>query len=60
VAENGERTCEACDMAEEDNVEGEDWKVDGETPHGWVPQLHRKDGDEHHRKEISPMSGSRR
>jgi hypothetical protein len=47
-------------MAEEDNVEGEDWKVDGETPHGWVPQLHRKDGDEHHRKEISPMSGSRR
>jgi hypothetical protein len=67
VAGNGELTSEACDVVEEDNVEGEDRGVDGETIHGRAPQLHRKEGNvrrplisnEHHQKESSPMIGGR-
>jgi hypothetical protein len=54
-------------MAEEDNVDGEDWEVGGERPHGRVPQLHRNEedirqtliGNENHGRRSSPMSGGR-
>jgi hypothetical protein len=45
VVGNCELTGEACSTAEEDGVDGKNWVVSGEMPHGLVPQLHTKEDD---------------